>query len=43
MLLAFMTTGWFDAEQKIRLNQGEATQVLGLHHDPSRAWRSRPP
>jgi cytochrome c-type biogenesis protein CcmF len=29
MLLAFMTTGWFDAEQKIRLNQGEATQVLG--------------
>jgi cytochrome c-type biogenesis protein CcmF len=29
MLLAFMTTGWFDAEQKVRLSQGEATQVLG--------------
>lgn len=29
MLLAFMTTGWFDAEQKVRLAQGESKDVLG--------------
>ncbi len=28
MMLAFMTTGWFGSETKIRVNQGESTQVL---------------
>jgi cytochrome c-type biogenesis protein CcmF len=29
MMLAFLTTGWLDRQQKVRLVQGQATQVLG--------------
>ncbi len=29
MMLAFITTGWYGSETKIRVNQGESTQVLG--------------
>ena len=29
MMLAFLTTGWLDREQKVRLIQGQATEVLG--------------
>ena len=29
MLLAFLTTGWFDREHKVRLDQGKPTEVLG--------------
>ena len=29
MLLAFMTTGWFDRGEKVRLTLGEPTQVMG--------------
>ncbi|HOC43335.1 MAG TPA: cytochrome c biogenesis protein CcsA [Thermoanaerobaculales bacterium] len=29
MMLAFLTTGWLGREQKVRLVQGEATEVLG--------------
>jgi cytochrome c-type biogenesis protein CcmF len=29
MMLAFLTTGWLDRQQKVRLVQGKATEVLG--------------
>jgi cytochrome c-type biogenesis protein CcmF len=29
MMLAFLTTGWLDRQQKVRLVQGQATEVLG--------------
>jgi cytochrome c-type biogenesis protein CcmF len=29
LLLAFLTTGWFDREHKVRLAEGEPTEVLG--------------
>jgi cytochrome c-type biogenesis protein CcmF len=29
MLLAFLTTGWFDREHKVRLDEGRPTEVLG--------------
>jgi cytochrome c-type biogenesis protein CcmF len=29
MMLAFLTTGWLDREQKVRLTQGTPTKVLG--------------
>jgi len=29
MLLAFLTTGWFDRQHKVRLDEGNPTEVLG--------------
>ena len=29
LLLAFLTTGWFDRQQKVRLAEGSPTEVLG--------------